>query len=114
MGIKRYENFTINRVTNSVDTFGQYTTTTTKWFDTRALVSDVANSVRISEKYRVYNDLVNFMFNYTPNQKEIADNQNLYSILWRGNDWRITDIRQSNDKMKVTYLCYRNDPTTTV
>lgn len=114
MAITRYENLMINNVTNGVDTIGQYTTTIAPWFETRGLVHDVANSLRISEKYRVYQDLVNITLNYTPNTKEIVDNQNLYSITWRGFDWRITDIRESNDRMKVTFICYRNDPETPV
>lgn len=114
MAIARYENVIVNTVTNSVSAYGEQTTTIAEWFKTRARVSDVANSLRISEKYRVYSDLVNLTFNYTPNQKEIVDNQNLYSITWRGFDWRITDVRESNDRMNVTLLCYRNDPDTPV
>jgi hypothetical protein len=114
MGIRRYENIVVNNVTNSVNTIGEYTTTITKWFDTRALVADVANSLRISEKYRVYSDLVGLTLNYTPNTKTMVDNQNLYSITWRGFDWRITDIRESNDRLTVNLLCYRNDPDTPV
>jgi predicted HTH transcriptional regulator len=111
MGIARFENLDINNVTNSIDDVGQQTTTTAKWFSTRARVGDVNNSLRISERYRVYSDLVNFTFNYTPNMKQIVDDQNLYSITWRNRDWRITDIRESNDRMTVLMLCYRNDPT---
>ena len=114
MAIVRYENLTINNVTNGVDALGQYTTTITKWFDTRGLVHDVANSLRISERYRVYQDLVSITLNYTPNMKQIVDNQNLYSLTWRNFDWRITDVRESNDRMKVTLICYRNDPDTPV
>lgn len=114
MAIVRYENLTINNVVNSINSLGEYTTSIVKWFDTRGLVHDVANSLRISERYRVYSDLVNITLNYTPNTKEIVDNQNLYSITWRGFDWRITDIRESNDRMKVTMVCYRNDPDTPV
>lgn len=114
MGIVRYENTTINEVTNGVDAFGEYTTTETPLFTSRALVSDVANALRISERYRVYQDLVNLTFNYTPNIKRIVDHQNEYSITWRGNNWRVTDVRESNDRMKITLLCYRNDPETTV
>ena len=114
MGIARYENTTINEITNGTDTFGEYTTTTTPLFTSRALVHDVANSVRISEKYRIYSDLVNLTFNYTPNIKRIVDHQNEYSITWRGNEWRITDARESNDRMRITLMCYRNDPETTV
>jgi hypothetical protein len=114
MTIARYENVTVNNVAIVVDAYGEQSTSITKWFDTRARVADVNNSLRISEKYRIYSDLVNLTFNYTPNQKQIVDNQELYSITWRGNDWRITDIRESNDRMNVTLLCYRNDPNSQV
>jgi hypothetical protein len=110
MAITRYENIVVNNVINGTSTYGMQTTTITKWFDTRAKVADVANSLRISDKYRVYSDLVNLTLNYTPNTKQIVDNQNLYSITWRGFDWRITDVRETNDRMNVTLLCYRNDP----
>jgi hypothetical protein len=110
MAITRYENVTINRVTNGVNTYGDQTTTITEWFQTRAKVADVHNNLRISDRYRVYSDLVNLTFNYTPNTKEIVDNQNLYSLIWRGLDWRITDVMEANDRMSVTFLCYRNDP----
>jgi len=53
MAITRYENIVVNNVTNSVNAYGEQTTTITKWFDTRAKVSDVANSLRIAERYRV-------------------------------------------------------------
>jgi len=114
MGIVRYENTTINEVTNGVDTFGEYTTTITPLFTSRALVNDVSNAVRISERYRVYQDLVNLTFNYTPNIKRIVDDQDQYSITWRGNDWRIESAVESNDRMKITFICYRNDPVTKV
>jgi hypothetical protein len=106
MGIVRYENATVNEVNNGVDTFGEYTTTITPLFTSRALVNDVSNAVRISERYRVYQDLVNLTFNYTPNIKRIVDDQDQYSITWRGNDWRVTDVRESNDRMKITLMCY--------
>jgi hypothetical protein len=114
MGIARFEDVVINNVTNGVGTYGEQTTTITAWFATRATVADVANSVRISEKYRVYSDLVNLTFNYTPNMKQVVDQQNLHSVTWRGYEWRITDVRESNDRMNITLLCYRNDPNTPV
>lgn len=114
MGIARYENIVVNNVTNGVNVYGEQTTTITKWFDTRARVGDVHNNLRIADRYRVYSDLVNLTLNYTPNTKEIVDNQNLYSITWRGLDWRITDVMESNDRMNVTFLCYRNDPVSPV
>lgn len=114
MTIARYENVGINTITNGVDELGQYTTTITRWFDSRAVVADVNNNLRISDRYRVYQDLVNLTFNYTPNMKAIVDNQDLYSITWRGQEWRITDVKESNDRMKVTFLCYYNQPNTPV
>jgi len=110
MAIVRYENLTVNSVTNGVNAVGEYTTTITKWFDTRGLVHDVANTLRISERYRVYSDLVQITLNYTPNIKTMVDDQNLYSITWRGKEWRITDCREHNDRQKATFICYRADP----
>ena len=114
MTIARYENFTINNLTFGTDSFGDYTTTITKWFDTRGRVKDVRNGVQITKDERIYTDLTTFTVNYTPNTREIVDNQNLYSITWRGNDWRITDCLETNDRMNVIFMCYRNDPTTPV
>ena len=114
MGIARYENITVNTVTNGVDSIGQYTTTITPWFETRAVVHDVANSLRISDKYRVYQDLVNLKLNYTPNTRQMANNQNDYSITWRDQEWRITDCREANDRMSIIFMCYYNKPNTPV
>ena len=114
MAITRYENLTINTVSNGVNSLGEQTTTITKWFETRGLVADVANSLRISDRYRAYTDLVHITINYTPNSKLIVDNQNLYSITWSNFNWRITDVRETNDRQKVIFTCYRNDPTVPV
>lgn len=114
MTIARFENITINNLAFGKSSFGEQSTTESVWFGTRAKVADVANSVKISDKYRLYQDLVQFTLNYTPNMKTIVDNQQSYSITWRGNDWRITDVRESNDRMRVTFLCYRSDPVTAV
>jgi hypothetical protein len=114
MAIARYENIDVNNVTNSINAYGEQTTTIALWFATRAVVADVSNSVRISERYRVYSDLVNLTLNYTPNTKLMVDEQNLFSITWRDYDWRIIDSRESNNRMSVTFVCYRNDPDTPV
>ena len=110
MAISRYEQIEINKVTNSVNEIGQYTTTITKWFETRARVQDVHNNLQINKETRIYTDLVKLVLNYTPYTKSMVDNQPLYSITWRNHDWRITDCFGSNDRMNVTFLCYRNDP----
>jgi hypothetical protein len=108
--VKRYENVQIKNVTNSVSTIGEQTTSVNLWFETRASVNSVANNLRISDRYRAYSDLVHFTFNYTPNMKTIVDNQDLYSMYWRGKDWRIESCREHDDRQFVTFTCYRNDP----
>lgn len=114
MAIARFENITVNRLTFGVSTFGEQSTTITEWFQTRAKVHSVANHVKISEKYRVYSDVVDFTLNYTPNTKEMIDNQNLYSINWRNFDWRIDNVREADDRMTVKIMCVRNDPVAAV
>jgi hypothetical protein len=114
MAIARYENVVINTVSNSTDDLGQYTTTITPWFTSRAIVKDVRNNLRISERYRVYQDLVNLTFNYTPNMKSIVDAQDEYSFTWRNQEWRITDVFESDDRMSITFVCYFNAPDTPV
>ena len=114
MAIARFENIAVNNLTFSESGFGEGVTTQAKWFDTRARVTDVANSLRIADKYRLYQELTQFTLNYTPNIKQIVDGQDQYSITWRGQDWRITDVKEANDRMTVMLLCYRNDPVTAV
>jgi hypothetical protein len=114
MAIARFEEITVKSLTFGKSDFGEQSTTQTNWFKTRARVHSVANNLRISEKYRLYQDVVNFTLNYTPNTKEIVDNQNLYSINWRGKDWRIDNVRESDDRMTVLILAYRTDPVTAV
>jgi len=114
MAIARFENITINNLTFGKSDFGEQSTTQTVWFQTRARVASVANSLKIADKYRLYQDLTNFTLNYTPNMKEIVDNQNLYSITWRGKDWRIDNARETDDRMNIVFMCYRSDPVTAV
>ena len=114
MGIVRYENITVNNLTFGTSAFGEQSTTEILWFITRALVANVANSLKISDRYRLYQDLTHFTLNYTPNTKEMVDNQNLYSINWRGFDWRIDNVRESDDRMTVAIICVRNDPVAAV
>ena len=114
MAIARYENITVQNVVNNIDSFGQYTTTLTTFFNTRARVMDVHSRLHIAKEERVYNDLVKFVLNYTPNTRQMSDNQNLYAIQYRNEEWRITDAIESNDRMNITFLCYRNKPTAPV
>jgi hypothetical protein len=114
MTIARFENININNLTFTKSDFGESATVQALWFATRAKVSSVANSLKIADKYRLYQDMTNFTLNYTPNMKEIVDNQNLYSITWRGKDWRIDSARETDDRMNIIFLCYRSDPVTAV
>lgn len=114
MAIERFENISVNSLTFSRSDFGEQSTSQTLWFRTRAKVHSVANRVKITEKYRVYSDVVDLTLNYTPNLKTIIDNQNSYSISWRNFDWRIDSVQEANDRMSVMLICVRNDPITAV
>ena len=114
MSIARFESINVNNLTFSKSDFGEGATVQALWFATRARVSSVANTLKISEKYRLYQDMINFTVNYTRNTKLMVANQNLYSITYRGQDWRIDSARESDDRMTVMFLCYRNDPVTAV
>lgn len=114
MSIARFENIRINNLAFGKSDFGEQSTTQTLWFETRARISDVTNSVKIADRYRLYQDMVNMTLNYTPNMKTIVNNQNLYSITYRNQNWRIDSVRESNDRMNVTFMCYRSDPVTAV
>jgi hypothetical protein len=114
MTIARFENINVNNLTFTKSGFGESATVQALWFATRAKVSSVANSLKIADKYRLYQDMVNLTLNYTPNTKTIVDNQHLFSITYRGKDWRIDSVRESDDRMTVTLLCYRSDPVTAV
>ncbi|NDB58291.1 hypothetical protein EB001_07585 [bacterium] len=114
MAIARYENVDVNTLTFGTNSYGENVTTITKKFTSRALVSSVKNSLQITGDTRIYQDLINFKFNYTPWTQDIIINQNLYSFTWRGQDWRVTNAIETDDKMNVIILCYRNDPTTKV
>ena len=114
MAIARFENLDINNLTFGKSAFGEQSTTQSKWFSTRGRITDVANSLKIADKYRLYQDLVHITLNYTPNIKQIVDSQNLFSIQWRGNDWRIDNAREADDRMTVLLTCYRSDPVTAV
>ena len=70
MAIARFENVDVNNLTFGTDSYGEYTTTITKKFTGRPLVSDVKNSLAITERYRIYQDLIQMKFNYTPWMKD--------------------------------------------
>ena len=114
MAIARYENITINNVINNVDSYGQQTTSLTKAFATRAKVEDLKTGTSINKDDRIYTELVRFTLNYTPNTLNMVNNQNLFAINYRNADWRINDCMEANDRMSITFMCYRNKPTVPV
>jgi hypothetical protein len=114
MGIARYEEAQVYNLTFATSAYGDTVITKTLKFESKPEIKEVKNDLRITDKYRLYAGVINLVFNYTPFTRDMYDNQNLYSIIWRGNDWRIDSAVESNDRMKVTFLCYRNDPSTQV
>lgn len=114
MGIARYEQVGVYNLGFTVNDFGETEVTKTLKFQSRPVIKEVRTDLTISDKYRVYQNLIYFTFNYTPFVRDIADNQSKYSMMWRDKDWRIDSAVESNDRMKVTFLCYHNDPSTKV
>jgi hypothetical protein len=112
--VKRYEDVNVYDLTFATNAYGEPVTTSTLKFNSKAEVKEVKNDLKITDKYRVYTGMINFVFNFTPYTRDIYDNQNLYSIVWRGHDWRIDSAIESNDRMHVTFLCYHNDPSTAI
>lgn len=112
--VKRYEEVQVYDLTFSTSAYGENVTTKTLKFASKAEVKEVKNDLRITDKYRVYTGLINLTFNFTPYTRDMYDNQNLYSIIWRNHEWRIENAIESNDRMKVSFLCYHNDPVTKV
>ncbi|MFZ2736630.1 MAG: hypothetical protein WBI20_14875 [Burkholderiaceae bacterium] len=110
MGVTRTETLTINRLSAGLSAFGEQSTTETTWFETRARVSETSNSVKGSEKYRLYSKLMNFTLNYTPNMKQVVTRQDEYALSWAGKSWRIVETRETIDRMSVILLCARHDP----
>jgi hypothetical protein len=114
MAIARYEEAQVYTLSFSTSAYGDTVTTKTLKFESKPEIKEVRNDLRITDKYRVYAGVINFTFNFTPYTRDMYDNQNIYSIVWRGLDWRIDSAIESNDRMKVTFLCYHNDPSTQV
>ena len=112
--VLRVDQITINNLTFGLTNLGEQTTTETPWFVTRAKTKDVNNRLRITERYRQYDNLIEFVVNYTPNIRTLSDAQEAYSITYREKSWRIAEVYEHNDRQWVTLTCYRNEPTTAV
>jgi hypothetical protein len=114
MAITKFETVEVNNLSFATSSYGETQTTKTLKFTSRPLISEVRANVATSEKFRIYSDLVQMKFNYTPNTRDIVDNDNLYSITYQNVDWRIADSSISNDRMSVTLICYFNKPSVDV
>lgn len=114
MAIARFEQAQVYTLSFATNEYGDTVTSKTLKFESKPEIREVKNDLRITDKYRVYTGLINFTFNFTRYTRDMYDNQNLYSIVWRNHDWRIDSAIESNDRMKVTFLCYHNDPSTQV
>lgn len=114
MAIARFEPVEVYTLSVTTNNYGTQNVAKTFKFRSNPVVLDVKNSLRITDKYRVYQDLVQFKFNYTRNVQDIVEHQQEYSFKYRGHDWRITDCFEANDRMSVTFMCYRSDPQTAV
>lgn len=114
MGIARYEDVNVYTLSFNTNAYGDTVITKTLKFNSKPEIKTVKNSLAITDKYRVYTGLIYMVFNFTPYTRDMYDNQNLYSIVWRNHDWRIDSPVESDDRMKVTFLCYHNDPSTQV
>jgi hypothetical protein len=112
--VKRYEDVNVYDLTFTTNEYGESVTTKTLKFNSKPEIKTVKNDLKITDKYRVYTGLIYMVFNFTPYTRDMYDNQNLYSIVWRGHDWRIDSPVESDDRMHVTFLCYHNDPSTAV
>lgn len=110
MAIARYEPVTINNVVVSTNALGEYTITSTPWFTTAARVHDVNSKITILDKYRSYSDITTFTMNFTPNMRTIIASVVDYSVTYNAVDWRISDAKESDDRMFIVFICYRNDP----
>jgi len=106
MAITKFETVEVNDLSFATSSYGETQTTKTLKFTSRPLISEVRANVATSEKFRIYSDLVQMKFNYTPNTRDIVDNDNLYSITY--------DSSISNDRMSVTLICYFNKPSVDV
>jgi len=100
MAIARFESINVNNLTFTKSDFGEGATVQALWFATRARVASVANTLKIADKYRLYQDMINFTVNYTRNTKLMVANQNLYSITYRGQDWLTINL-----VLGVQYCC---------
>ena len=114
MGIARYEDVQVFNLTESTSDYGETITTESLKFASRPLVKEVKTNLTITDKYRLYQNLIYFTFSYTPYTRDMADTQHAYAVKWRNLDWRIESAVEANDRMTITFLCYHNDPVTKV
>lgn len=114
MSLPRFEPVTIQSVARTVDANGGPVNTFTNLFSVHGRIRDVKNTLKLNELYRLYADWVNIQMNLTSNTLLIAEDQENYSLGWRGNNWRIVDAVEADDRQYVEFLCYFAKPGITV
>jgi len=112
--VLRVDEISINNLSFTITNLGEQTTVETLWFKTRAKTKSVHNRIRTLEKFRQYDNMMDFIVNYTPNMRTISDNQEDYSITFRGTSWRIAEVYEHDDRQWVSLMCYRNEPSVAV
>jgi hypothetical protein len=114
MGIAQFENVQVSLLSFATSAAGEQTTAMTDFFRTRATVENITNSMRISEKYRLYSSVLKMTFNFSPNMKTVVRHHEQYSIGYRSQDWRIAEAREADDRMTVSLFLYTQTPTAAV
>jgi hypothetical protein len=114
MGVAQFENVQVSTLSFSTSSSGEQSTAKTDFFKTRATVENITNSMRISEKYRLYSSVVKMTFNFSPNMKTVVRHHEQYSIAYRSQDWRIAEAREADDRMTVSLFLYTQTPSAAV
>ena len=112
--VLRVDQITINNLSFGITNLGEQTTRETPWFQTRAKTKSVHNRIKTLERFRQYDNMIEFTVNYTPNMRTISDDQEHYSITFRNMPWRIAEVYEHDDRQWVTFTCYRNEPSVAV
>lgn len=112
--VSRVDEISINNLSFTVTNLGEQTTVETLWFKTRAKTKSVHNNIRTLERFRQYDNMMEFVCNYTTNIRTISDAQEAYSVTFRQKSWRISEIFEHDDRQWVTLRCYRNEPSAAV
>lgn len=112
--MKRWEPIAVYKVAETKTSRGTTSVQKTLLFNTGATIQDPHSSVTISEKYRLYQGLTLLVMRYNPTVYDMDNNQEDYSIVYNGTEYRLDDVRVHNDRQWATLTCYTNKPSTAV